>query len=164
MNGGILPLLLLSSALGLVLSFVPLRIAVRGAAIAVAVSLALYGLAPLGELPEVVSKIVFPALWISIIATAAIAYLPFSATSRWVAPATVNAGLWIGLRASVSATWQQYAVGIAPIALFVAGRWFTKRDYSIVIKVVVSWLIAIAILSIFVSMTPTPGYEPDHMQ
>lgn len=48
-------------------------------------------------------------------------------------------------------------LGLPAAALIGSGR-------QIAVKVVASWLIAISLLSVGVSLVPTPGYKPDHME
>ena len=39
-----------------------------------------------------------------------------------------------------------------------------SRGWGIAVKVVASWLAAVAILATMLSLVPTPGYMPDHME
>jgi hypothetical protein len=51
------------------------------------------------------------------------------------------------------------------VLLLVAAAWLIKSDRSIVIKIVASWLIAIAALAATLPfLSVTPGYLPDHME
>ena len=50
------------------------------------------------------------------------------------------------------------------VLLFAVGRPIVLRGWSIGLKVLASWLAAVAILATMVSLTPTPGYKPDHME
>ena len=52
----------------------------------------------------------------------------------------------------------------AKALIAIPANWLTQRKLDIIIKVVASWMIAIASLSLFVSLIPTPGYKPDHME
>ncbi|QNM81716.1 hypothetical protein H8M03_06460 [Sphingomonas sabuli] len=164
MNSGILPFLLLSATLGLVLSFAPARWAAIGGLTSAVTALAVYALAPLQDASPAFMQAVFLCLWASIIVTGVIAYLPLARSPRWVVPAALNAGVWTGACAALTASLGGLVVGLLPILLVIPGTWFTRRKFCIVIKVVVSWMIAIAALSTFVSLIPTPGYEPDHME
>lgn len=161
MNGGIVPLLLLSVTLGLFLAFVPWNRAWPGlfaaaiAAAATAVSI---------PATLVAAEVVFVGLWLSMIVTAVGAHTPVARSGRWAIPAGINAGFWLGAYAVVSGTRHELGFCLAPALLCVPGHWFTSRDLSIAIKVVASWMIAIASLSLFVSLMPTPGYVSDHME
>lgn len=77
--------------------------------------------------------------------------------------AGTNAGAWIGAEASVGGMADGVLVALSLGLLLTAGRWLSLRDSSIVIKVIASWMIAIATLSMFVSLVPIQGYKPDHM-
>jgi hypothetical protein len=47
----------------------------------------------------------------------------------------------------------------------VPASWTVRRHDSIPVKVVSSWVIAIAVLAITLQLLPvTPGYLPDHME
>ena len=159
-NGGILPLLLLSSTFGLALSFVPWPAAWKGlAAFAMAAVASL-----LIQIPRSLNDGFFVGLWLSVIMIAALAYLPVARTTPRAIAVGLYAGLWIGVGASVSGLRPNLLLALLPALVFLPGKWFTGRGYPIVIQVVASWMIAIASLSLFVSLMPTPGYKPDHMQ
>ena len=160
MNAGILPMLLLCATVGLLLSFGSQRVAWLGFAGMVASGLIL----SLLTLPTEVSKQIFIGAWVSIIVTATVTYLPPRLPSRWAIPLAINAGAWVGALASLSGRKRDLLVVVPLSLIFVLGRWVVARGLGLGVKVVASWMIAIATLSIFVSMTPTPGYEPDHMQ
>jgi hypothetical protein len=51
----------------------------------------------------------------------------------------------------------------AAVVIFPAS-WLVASGRGIAVKVVTSWLIAIAVLSAALPLTPTPGYAPDHME
>ena len=160
MNAGVLPMLLLCATIGLLLSFGSQRVAWLGFAGMVASALIL----SLLTLPAEVSKQIFIGAWVSIIVTAAVTYLPPRLPSRWAIPLAINAGAWVGALASLSGRKRDLLLALPLGLIFVLGRWVVARGLGLGVKVVASWMIAIATLSIFVSMTPTPGYEPDHMQ
>lgn len=158
-NGGLVPLYLLSATIGLMLSFVP----GRGAWVAVAalaLSAVLGFAVPLG----LSSRVIFTALWLTVIVVAALVYFP---VARWSAAALllcIIAGFWLGASAALSPQRGALALGLIPVLIIIPGKWLTRTKFDIIIKVVASWMIAIASLSLFVSLIPTPGYEPDHME
>lgn len=160
MTGGILPFLLLFATVGLALS----RATRRVAWIALASLLASTGIVTLVPLPTALLEPVFGAVWLSIIGTAALVYLPRPSPDRWAIPVAINAGIWAGALASLSSRQVGLILALSLALLFLPGGWIVDRGYSIVIKVAASWMIAIAALALFVSLTPTPGYKPDHMQ
>lgn len=160
MNGGILLLALLSATLGLLLSFTSGR--VGGLALAAMASLAAI-MAAASPAQDMIAALTFGVLAITII-TAAITILRPSAAGTFVVPLAMLAGVSVGALASSSGRKGDLLLALPLSLLFVPGRRIVANGYGIAIKVVASWMIAIATLSIFVSMTPTPGYEPDHME
>lgn len=160
MNGGPLPLLLLCATIGLLLSYASLRAACLGFASLAATSVIVSLLA----LPPRLTTALFAGLWLSIILIAALTYLPRDVAARWAIPLATVGGLWVGGLASVSGRKSDLALVLPITLLWVPGRWIVGRGHGLAVKIVASWMIAIATLSLFVSMTPTPGYQPDHME
>ena len=160
MNGGMLPLLLICTTVGLVLSLVGRRDALLGLA-----AIALSALAvSLLEFPPEASKIVFAGLFVSTIATAVMVYLPRSWPRYWAIPIALNAGGWAGALASLSGMHSGLWLALPLCLLCVPGRLIEQRGLGIAVKVAASWMIAISSLSLFVSLMPHPGYVPDHME
>lgn len=160
MNAGVLPMLLLCFTAGLLLSLATQRTALLGFAGMVASGL----IVSLLTLPADGSEPVFIGAWLSIIVTAALTYLPPRLSGRWAIPLAINAGAWVGALSSLSGHKRDLLLALPLGLVFILGRWVVARGLGLGVKVVASWMIAIATLSIFVSMTPTPGYAPDHMQ
>ncbi len=50
------------------------------------------------------------------------------------------------------------------VVLMLPGSWLIFRNHEVVLKVIGSWLTVIAILSAALLLTPTAGYEPDHLE
>ena len=159
MNGGLVPLLLLSATIGLMLAFVPRRRALLALA-AFAVAALLGWAVPLG----VSSQIVFTALWLSAIVAALLVFIPVAHWSFAAIPSCLIAGFWLGACAALTGDLGALALGFLPALVAIPANWLTQRKLDIIIKVVASWMIAIASLSLFVSLIPTPGYKPDHME
>ncbi len=160
MNGGIVPSLLLLATLGLLLSRTTLRVAWTGFA-GMAVTA---GIASLLTLPASMTTFIFIGVWVSIILTAGLTYLPMDVARRWAIPLAIVVGIWGGALASLSDRKGDLMLALPASLLFLPGRWIVAHGYGIALKIVASWMIAIALLSTFVSLTPTPGYEPDHME
>lgn len=159
MNSEALPTLLLGAALALMLSFATRRATIIGLG-ACAVAAVIVFLVPLGQ----PSPLVFVGLWLSVIVTAGTAYLP---TSRWVNLTVLlssNGGFWIGAYAGTTGPARNLVAGLVVALAVIPGKWLLARKFDMIIKVIASWLIAIAALSMFVSLMPTPGYKPDHME
>lgn len=159
MNGGIIPSLMLSATIALLLSFTTGRAAWLGVAGMAATAFVL----ALVAFPQSLSPAIFISVWGTIIVAAVLIYLPPSNAQRWSIPVAVAAGASIGALSSLSGRKSDLLA--LPISLlFVPGRWIVARGYGLGIKIAGSWMISIALLSAFVSLTPTPGYKPDHME
>ncbi len=160
MNAGILPVALLFLAVGFSLSFASLRGALLGAGataimalVAAALSIGLHAL-----------EWVVVGLWISTISTIALIHLWERMPLPFAAAAGINAGVWAGALAATSSLRSQMLLTMPILLVVIPGYWLVQRGYGIALKVAGSWIVAVAILAIFVSLTPTPGYKPDHMQ
>jgi hypothetical protein len=154
-----LPIALACAALGLALSLASRRVAWTGFA-----CLALTALvAMLVPVPETLRFAAMTGLLITVVATAALMFFVSRLPTAGAVAAGINGGVWVGAVASVSANRGALLLAL-PLGLsFVLQRWLQSRGYAIVMKVLASWLIAIASLAILVSLSPTPGYAPDHM-
>ncbi len=114
--------------------------------------------------PGSFEAMILSGLWLSMIVTAALALLPRGFSVSGAIAVGVNGGAWIGALGSLSSSLAQLAI-ILPLALlFIPGKWISSRGYAIGAKVLLSWMMAVAVLSFFVSLMPTPGYVPDHME
>lgn len=160
MNSGYLPIFLLFATVGLALALAGARAAWG----ALAGLLASAGVVALLPLPPALQDIVFVGVWLSIIATAGLVYLRRLSPDRWAIPVAINAGIWAGALASLSDRQVGLLLAMPVVLIFLPARWIVDRGHAIAIKVAASWMIAIASLALFVSLTPTPGYKPDHMQ
>ncbi len=160
MNGGILPLLLLCAASGLAFAFASPRAGWIGIAAFVATAL----IAGLIWVPERARNWLFVGLWLSTAASAASTYLPRRPADRWAIALGANNGVWAGATASSLGMQLGLVAALPLILLLIPGRWLASRGYAIAIKVVASWIIAVAALAAMVSLAPTPGYAPDHME
>ncbi len=109
-------------------------------------------------------NIVFAGLWLSMIAAALMVYLPVARWSMAALPISLNAGFWLGACAGQSNNLSSLVIGILPLFIAIPARLVTGGKFNIAVKVVASWMIAIASLSLFVTLIPTPGYKPDHME
>lgn len=159
MNGGALPTLLLGAALALMLSYAARRATIVGLGACTIVAIMVF-LVPRGLAP----KLVFVGLWLSVIVTAAMAYVPNSLRVKLTVPLSFNVGFWIGAYAGTEGPARNLLAGLAVALAVLPAKWLIVRKFDMIIKVVASWLIAISSLSIFVSLMPTPGYKPDHME
>ena len=160
MRGGFLPPAILCAALGIALSFVPLRRAAIAAALMAFAALSLWSLSPS---PRWIEPI-FVGCWLSVIANALLVHRPERLPPTLFLFAAANAGLWSGSVTAVAGRGSDLAIALPCVLLFLPGRAVVIRGWSIGLKVFASWLTAVAILATMVSLTPTPGYKPDHME
>ena len=159
MNGGLVPLVLLSATIGLMLAFVASRRAWLALAVFAIAAVAGWAI-PLGLSPQ----LIFTALWLSAIVAAILVYVCVAHWSMAVLPLCLNAGFWLGASAALTGNFLVLALGLVPALIAIPAKWLAQRKFDIVIRVAASWMIAIASLSLFVSLIPTPGYKPDHME
>jgi hypothetical protein len=156
-----LPFALLCAATGLALSAVSRPASAWRAFAALVAAALLTGLLSIAEKFETA---IFIGLWLSVAATAALTIFSSVRQDLIAVPAAINAGLWAGALAAVSSTRSGLALALPLGLVFVPGRWLAQKGYGIAVKVVASWIIAIAMLAFFVTLTPTAGYETDHME
>jgi hypothetical protein len=115
--------------------------------------------------PRVWLEGVFLGCWISVIATAACVHFVRGLKS-WVALAlSVNAGIWASAVVFLSGSRLDLLKALPCVLLFLPASWVVARYASIPVKVVSSWVIAVAILAAALQLLPvTPSYLPDHME
>lgn len=102
--------------------------------------------------------------WLSAAITAVFAYLPRGIHGVWVLLASVNAGLWLGIVAHSAGGGVGIALALPFTFLFFPAAWLQKREIGVAVKIAASWILAVSILAGMVSISPVPGYEPDHME
>jgi hypothetical protein len=160
LRGGALPPALLSAALGLALAFAPRRIwRLSLVTLAVTATALAMTAVPRGWLNGV-----FLGCWLSVAASAASVYWPGALGPQRAIALAFNAGFWSGAVVAVSGSRLDLLKALpCVIALFPAALIISLRA-PIVVKVVSSWLIAIAVLAATLQFLPvTPGYMPDHL-
>lgn len=160
MNSGLLPQMLISATIALMLSLVSWRIAIVSGVVFVMASVAML-FVPLS--PQFADAALI-GLWLTMIVTALMVYLPTAHWTRLALPMSLNAGIWTGACAVLAGHHGGLLLGLLPLFILIPARLIVARNFTMIIKVVASWMIAIATLSAFVSLVPTPGYKPDHMQ
>lgn len=161
MRGGYLPPILVCAALGFALSFAPRRVLLAAIALVIVTAVAVSAIG----VPVARVDAVFYCLWGSVVLTAGCVHLPKRVPAALALILAINTGLWSGAVTSVSGTGLDLATALPFILLCVPGCWLVASGRAIVLKVLASWLIAVAILAAFIPITtPTPGYVPDHME
>ena len=160
MRGGALPPALLCGAIGLALAFAPRRawlpslvtLAIATAALAVLL------------IPRKWLEGVFLGCWVSVAATAATVHLPRGLTVRSAVALSLNAGVWSGAEVGLAGSRFDIVKALVCILLLIPASFIVRRRAPIIVKVVASWLIAVAVLAATLQFLPvTPGYLPDHL-
>ncbi len=151
--------ILLGMAVGLLLAGVPPRTMWWAAA-------AFLGAAIVGTFVSLrtTPELSVTALRISAIAAALSVYARQNGRTVASIPLSLISGFVIGSSAGSSGNLAMLALGLASMLIALPARLITHRIMVVARKVVASWIIAIALLSLGVSMVSTPGYRPDHME
>ncbi|MGI4877288.1 MAG: hypothetical protein ACRYG4_07360 [Janthinobacterium lividum] len=118
----------------------------------------------LSPMPKTWTGAVFVVCWATTIVAAASVHLPRGLSERLALLLALTCGLVAGATIAVAGTRLDLARGL-PVALLAwPARWMISHKGSIAIKVVASWLVAVAILVGTLPIVPTPGYVADHME
>lgn len=150
----VLPAAALCAALGFLLGRMPGHAHVSGLLLLVvaAVAASLFAWPPEATL----------AAWASVIVTVAWSYLPRPPRTRLALALAVNAGLWSGAVLSGDRAGLLVALPWALVSL--PSAWLIANRSQIAVKVVASWLLAVAILAIGLPTLSIPASAPDHME
>jgi hypothetical protein len=161
MRGGVVPPALLFVALGLGLAFAR-RSAWAPSLLALVATLGAFTFLPV---PQVWLEGVFLGCWISVIATAATVHLVRGLSPCAALALSLNAGVWASAVVSLSGSRLDLLEALPCVLIFLPASWVVGRHGSIPVKVVSSWVIAVAVLAATLQLLPvTPGYLPDHME
>jgi hypothetical protein len=165
MRGTVLPITLLCSALGLALGSTATWIGVVGivvlicTAATVSVALTSVGIDP-GWADGV-----YLACWITVAGSALSVYLPRPVGVFAVVVLALNAGIYGGWVSALTGSPQGLWEGLPGLVMLLPAGWMAQRNLRLPLKVVSSWLVAIAALAAIVQFLPvTPGYLPDHVE
>jgi hypothetical protein len=155
-----LPPALLAAALGLALAFALPRERRIGLGLFAALAIAARPL----PWPHAGLDGVFLACWMTVVATAASLHLPPRLQRALALPLSVNAGVWAGGVIALAGGPGDLIVALPWALLALPGAWLADTRAAIALKVVASWLIAVAALAALLPFLPvTPGYLPDHL-
>ena len=155
MRGGALPPALLFAALGLALAFAP-----RGAwvpsLLALVASAAAFSFLPF---PQRWLEGVYLACWTSVMATAASVHFVRRLAHLSVALAlSLNAGLWAGAVVHLSGSRSDLLNALPCVLILLPASWVAARYSSLPVKVLSSWIIAVAVLAAALQLlSVTPG-------
>jgi hypothetical protein len=107
---------------------------------------------------------VFLGGWISVVASAAMVHLRRGLSPRGALALSFNAGLWSGAEVALAGSRLDLAKALACALLFAPAVMMVGWRVPIIVKVISSWLIAVALLAATLQFLPvTPGYMPDHL-
>jgi hypothetical protein len=155
-----LPPALLFAALAFALAFAPRRAlvpALIAAGLGAIVAMTL-------PWPKAWTEAVFLGCWVSVVIAAAMVHRRGGIDTRLAVGLAINTGVWGGATIAVAGVPADL-LRAAPVALLaLPGYWLVHNRGGIAIKVVASWLIAVAVLATALSTVPTPGYVADHME
>jgi hypothetical protein len=159
-RGGALPPALLAAALGLSLAFAPRG----GRAIGLVLFAGTATAVSFVPLPGGALEGVFAGCWASVILTAASVHAGSILGKGLALFLAVNAGIWTGAVIGMAGAPGDLVKALPwVLAAFPAARIATTRR-AIALKIVSSWLIAVAALAALLPFLPaTPGYLPDHL-
>ena len=161
MRAGVVPAALLCLALGLALAFAT-RGARRSSLVALAATLGVFAFVPT---PRAWLEGVFLGCWLAVIATAASVHLGRGFGLFTALVLSVNAGIWASAVISLSGSRLDLLKALACWLIVFPASWVVRRHDSVPVKVVSSWVIAVAVLAITLQLLPvTPGYLPDHLE
>jgi hypothetical protein len=156
-----MPPTLLFMALGLALTFAPRR-AWWPSLLALLATLAAGAFVPLRQ---TWLEAGFLGCWISVIATAASVHLVPGLGARGAVALSFNAAVWASAVVSLSGSKLDLLEALPWVLIFLPASRVVRRFASIPVKVVSSWVIAVAILAATLQLLPvTPGYLPDHLE
>lgn len=115
--------------------------------------------------PEIRPNAMVLACWISVVVCAASVNLPRSALARLTPLLAFNTGLCCGAVAATREELPELWLTLPWTLMAVPAIWAVERGAGIAVKVVCSWLLAVALLlAALPFLTVTPGYLPDHLE
>ena len=160
MRGGFWPPALLCAALAFALAFAPARVRVPALVVLVVTAILINRVA----FPPAWHELIFAGCWISVALTALAVHFKTMTTRTPAVMLAANTGLWAGAVTAIAGTPQDLARAL-PVALLAwPDGWLVTHRAGIAVKVLASWLIAVAILVAALPIVPTPGYMQDHME
>lgn len=160
MRGGVLPPAILCAALGLALASAERKSWQLGIAV---VTIAACGGAWV-RLPAAWIDALFLGCWSSTVLNALRVHVarPLGRASTLLL--CFNTGIWAGAVISIAGRKADLLLAIPCTMTLLPSAWAIPRSGSIAVKIVSSWLVAVAILAATLQFLPvTPGYLPDHM-
>lgn len=164
MRGGALPAALSCVSLALALGFAPRRALTPAGATLVATAVLV---STVGQ-PQSWREPAFLFCWATVVTVAGSVHLPPRAWQQHGLSLVILFAVLVGAASASVIALEGRLTDLFPalalVALCLPVRCLIQRNLSIGIKVVASWIIAVAILAALLPLAPTPGYVPDHMQ
>lgn len=160
MRGGFWPPALLFAALAFALAFVPVRVRLPSLLALVVVA----GLASKLSFPANWQEAIFIGCWTSVVLAALAVHRKHTAALVPAALLAANTGFWAGAVTAVAGTDHDLLTALPVVLLAWPAGWLVAHRSGLAIKVLASWLIAVAILVAALPMVTTPGYVQDHME
>jgi hypothetical protein len=115
-------------------------------------------------IPRAWLEAVFLGCWAGVAASAVTVHLPRGLTAGAAVVLSFNAGLWAGAEVGLAGSPLDIAEALVCVLLFLPAAFIVDRGAPIIVKIVASWLVAVAILAATLQFLPvTPGYLPDHL-
>jgi len=161
MRSAALAAAMICGTLGLALAFAPRRARWLCLIVLATNAVAFTGIGS----PDSWREAIFLCSWISVVLAAGATYLPRGIDTRIAFALSLNAGAWTGAVIAVAGSPIDLAKALPCAAVAWPAVWLAEHRASIAVKVVSSWLIAIAALAAMLHVVPvTPGYLPDHLE
>ena len=164
MRGGVLPPAMLFAALAFALAFAPRRALLAALPVAAVAALLVLAVVRNLDFAKPLTETLFIGCWASVIGTAATVHLRGGIGPRFALLPALNAGLWAGATVAISGDRLDLVKAMLALLLAFPAHWLVTLRGGIAVKVVASWLVAVAILAAALATVPTPGYVPDHME
>ncbi|HEX2560188.1 hypothetical protein [Phenylobacterium sp.] len=160
MTGALVAAGLLCAALGFALSFAPRR-ALPGCLALTAGAAGLAGLLP----AQAWSSVAFAGCWTSVFLCALAVHAPRGLHANVALALALNAGAWSGAVVAAAGAPSDLLVALPWTLICLPGAWIVSARRQIALKVMASWLAAVAVLAVALpALIPTPGYVADHME
>ena len=165
MRDGVLTGALVCAALGVPLGFTPSQTRLWSVCVLTSSALLAYIALANGHLQPSWADAAFLNGWISVVGSAACVYLSRPVGLFPALLLSLNAGIWCGAVNALAESPFGVLQSLPAVAVVWPIGWAARRDATLAIKVIGSWLIAMAALSATLQFLPiTPGYLPDHLE
>jgi hypothetical protein len=165
MRDGVLTGALLCAALGLPLGFTPSQTRLWSVSVLAASTLLVHFALLDTPIQPSWADAAFLNSWISVAGSALCVYLSGPVGLFPALILSLNAGIWCGAVTALAGSPFGVLQSLPAVAVLWPIGWAARRDATLPIKVISSWLIAMAALSATLQFLPvTPGYLPDHME